>query len=235
MRGYDNIPENEDILLDLPFYEGVGTITRDQAKPHHQDVTLINAPTWDTVASGLGVLTFDGTNQRFELDGAACADLDFIAGDYSLSAWINWIDNSSSYIIMGRYQVDVSGWELYLYGAGGPNYLTLRHHHAGTLVNGNPRSGCYSLGWTPGAWWFMGLSRTGGGEAIHYRNGVALPMFTSGLVDPETDAHDLTNSRFTKDANWYEGSIWKPRIWNRALSASEWLNIFEKERDWFGV
>ena len=35
MMGYDKISLNEDILLDLPFSEGVGVITHDQAKPHH--------------------------------------------------------------------------------------------------------------------------------------------------------------------------------------------------------
>ena len=86
MKGYDNVPENEDILLDLPLYEGVGTITRDQAKPHHQDVDLILTPTWDTVAgTGLGVITTDGiTNEYLNLAAASCVDLDFTAGDYSI-------------------------------------------------------------------------------------------------------------------------------------------------------
>jgi len=239
MRGYDKISENADMLLDLPFYEGVGAITRDQAKPHHQDVILANVPTWDSVASGLGVLTFDGLADYFYLDDAACVDLDFIAGDYSLGCWLNWTDNALSQIVIARYQLDHSGWELYLTKVGAPEYLTLRHHHAGTLVppvTGNPRSGCYSIGWTPGIWWFMGLSRTGGGEAQHYQNGVALTMSTSGLVDPETCSRDLVGGiRFTKDANYYKGSMWRPRIWNRALTAAEWLTIFEAERDWFGV
>jgi len=237
LRGYDNIPENDDILLDLPFYEGVGTITRDQAKPHHQDVILVNGPAWTTLASGLVVLDFDGTNDYLELDGAACADLDFIAGDYSLGAWVNWTDTSTSVNVMGRYELNVSGWELYFYG--GPNYLTLRHHHAGTLVPpiiGQPRSGCYSIGWTPGTWWLMGLSRTGGGEAFHYRNGIAIPISTSGLADPETSANDLViGSRYTKNADRYKGQMWRPRIWQRALTASGWMNLFETERGWFGV
>ena len=238
MRGYDKIPENEDLLLDLPFYEGTGTITRDQAKPHHQDVELKNTPTWDTLASGLGVLTFDNTsNQYIELDHAACVDLDFMAGDYSLGCWMRWEDTGTSLMVMGRYKLDVSGWELYLFRAGGPiDYLSLRHHHAGTLVGGNPRSGCYSVGWLPDIWWFMGLSRTGGGEAQHYRNGIALAMGTGGLVDPETCGQDLViGTRYTKDTNFFKGSIWRPRIWNRALTAAEWLIMFEKERTGFGV
>lgn len=235
MRGYDKIVENADILLDLPFYEGVGTITRDQAKPHHQDVLLINTPTWEILASGIGVLAFNGATEYLELANANCLDLDFIAGDYSLAAWLRWEDTTTSEIVMGRYELNVSGWELYLTRTG-IDSLTLRHHHAGTLVGGNPRSGCYSVGWIPEIWCFMGLSRTGGGEAIHYRNGIALTMITGGMVDPETCSQDLViGSRFTKNTNWYRGKLWRPRIWGRILTAAEWFNIFEQERDWFGV
>lgn len=282
MIGYDKRPEYEDILLDLPFYEGVGTITRDQAKPHHQNVDL-NTPgagsfIWDRVAfgrsafdssfaidgasfdsgktsfglgfsldypspAGAGHLTFvrvgGGAGQGVYLDCAAanCVDLDFIAGDYSLGIWFCWETTGASQIIIGRYEVDVSGWELYLWRAIGPiDYLTLRHHHAATLVAGNPRSACYSVGWTPDTWWFMGVSRTGGGEGLFYRNGVAIYTTPGGLVDPETCPQDLVlGTRFSKDSDWYKGQMWRPRVWPRILSANEWLNIFEEEREQFGV
>ena len=224
--------------MDLPFYEAAGAITRDQAKPHHQDVTLINTPTWETIASGLCVITLDSvTHEYLELDTAACVDLDFQGGDYSVCVWFNWTDTMTSQNIMGRWATDISGWEVYLYaGLGGQNYLTLRHHHAGTLVGANPRSACYSTDWTPGTWHFMSISRTGGAEAIHYRNGEALTVVTGGLVDPETCNQDLTMGvRYTKNADYYKGKLWRPRAWARALTAAEWALIFEKERDWFGV
>lgn len=252
MIGYDKIPEHEGTLLDLPFYEGIGTITRDQAKPHHQDVLLINTPTWESLESEfdfgfdsgfdfgvpLGVLSFNNVSQEYiELDDASCVDLDFIAGDYSIGEWIRWEDTSTSLNIMGRYELNVSGWEHYLFRAGGPiDYLTTRHHHAGTLVGANARSGCYSAGWLPDIWWFMGISRFGGGEAFHCRNGIALTMATGGLVDPETCNQDLTiGTRWQKNGDFYKGKRYRLRIWNRALAASEWLQIFEKERRFFGV
>ena len=237
MKGYDNIPENEDMLLDLPFYEGVGTVTRDQAKPHHQNVLLVNTPAWAAVPGGLGIIAFDNTAHDYlELANAACVDLDFIAGDYSLGCWFNWGDTGTSLNIMGRYELNIGGWELYLFGAAGINYLTLRHHHAGTLVGGNPRSACYSTAWLPNKWWFIGISRTGGGEAQHYRNGIPVTMFTGGLADPETSGSDLVvGARYSKDTDFFLGGKWRPRIWDRALSALEWMNLFEKERAWFGV
>lgn len=238
MKGYDNISVNHQLLIDLPFYEGTGTITRDQAKPHHQDVDLVLAPTWDSVAlSDLGVISLDGTTDEYlELAGASCADLNFTTGDYSIGGWVNWgngTDNDQT--VLGRYVDSTNGWELYLSDNGAADrYLTMRHHHAGGAA---VRTACYSEDWTYDTWWFMGISRSGT-AAQHYRNGAAITTTCSvgGLEDPETCVADLViGIRSTKSENHLCGSQWRPRIWNRELSASEWLMIFESERDLFGV
>lgn len=238
MTGYDNISVNHQLLLDLPFYEGVGTITRDQAKPHHEDVDLVLTPTWDSVArSDLGVLSFDGTTHEYlNLAGASSADLNFTTGDYSIGTWVTWgngTDNDQT--VIGRYVDSANGWELYFSDNGGTDrYLTQRHHHAAGTVT---RTGCYSSDWTYDTWWFIGISRSGV-SAQHYRNGAAITTTctATGLEDPETCAADMViGIRETKDANHLYGSQWRPRIWDRSLSASEWLQIFESERDMFGV
>jgi len=234
VKGYDLISANADMLLDLPFYEGTGTITRDQAKPHHQDVTLVATPTWDT-ANGLSVMTFDGAAEYLELANADSADLDFTSGDYSIGMWFKWVVGSPTLMLIGRNQVDVSGWELYLYDGGGADRtLTLRHNHAGGAAL---RTACYSVGWARDAWWFAGISRSGI-AAVHYRNGIALTTTHSagGLEDMETCARDMViGARYTKDANFFNGSMWRPRVWSRALTAIDWLNIYESERDLLGV
>ena len=273
MFGYDNVLENDSLLLDLPFYEGAGIITRDQSKAHHQDIDLINAPEWDWnrygkgsfcigfasgydksnydisafssafskafhTGEGIGTIKFDGgefVDHYIEIATVDSLDLDFTSGDYSYGVWFYWTTYENTQMLIGRYKLDVSGWEIYLY-RGASAILTQRHHHAGTLVGGNPRSACYSIGWNVAGWHFFGTSRVGGGNAIHYRNGVAVTTITGGLVDPETNAGDLViGARYTKDANFFRGSQWRPRLWNRAVSANEWLNIFEKERRFFGV
>jgi hypothetical protein len=238
MTGYDNLSVNHQILLDLPFYEGTGTVTRDQAKPHHQDVDLVLTPPWGSVAlSDIGVISFDGTTHEYlELAGANCADLNFTTGDYSIGAWFTWGDGTDDdQTVIGRYVDSTNGWELYLSDNGTTDrYLTMRHHHAaGAAV----RTACYSEDWDYDTWWFVGISRSGI-AAQHYRNGAAIATTCSigGLEDPETCAADLViGIRSTKDANHLYGSQWRPRIWDRALSASEWLQIFESERHWFGV
>lgn len=186
-----------------------------------------------TLASGLGVLEFNGLSEYLELASADCADLDFISGDYSIGCWINWASGNPSQIVIGRYELNVGGWEVYLFDPG--MTLTLRHHHAATLVDGNPRSACWSAGWDFDTWCLMGISRTGGGNAIHYRNGVALTT-TGDLVNPETCSQDLVaGARYTKDANYFKNKLWRPRAWGRALSAEEWAQLFEYEKHWFGM
>ncbi len=87
MIHYDDAPINRGMLLDLPFREATGIITQDVAKPHHP-VTLVNTPTWASLASGLSVLDLDGSTEYLQSLNADTADLGFTTGDYSVSAWI---------------------------------------------------------------------------------------------------------------------------------------------------
>lgn len=241
MMGYDKISLNEDILLDLPFSEGVGVITHDQAKPHHiltQNVPGGGSFTWDNLVSNYPILEFasvgGGPTDGVYLDcpAADTADLDFTAGDYSIGCWLNWTSGDDSQIIVGRYHVSNDGWELYLYEDGAVRRLTLRHHHAGGAAL---RTATYSEDWTQDVWCLLGISRSGV-NGLHYRNGVAVAVLGDALEDPELCGNDLViGARYTKDANWYEGKQSHVRLWDRALSAAEWMQIFETERDRYGV
>lgn len=242
--GFDKIRVHDGLLLGLPFREATGTVTRDVAKPHHGPVTLIGTPTWASLAANdLGILSFNGVTDYLECAAALTADLNFTSGDYSIVSWINWIDTGSSVMVMGRYGVDLDGWEVYFY-AGAQDFLQLRHHHASfcppdqvPCPPGFPRTGAYSGGWTPGSWYLMGITRSGAYPRM-YRNAQALTVgySTGGVYDPDTCNRDLViGTRFTKDADWYSGLEWNPRIWNRELSSDEMSFIFERERAWFGL
>jgi len=227
---YDSLSIKQGVLLDLPMREGIRAVTHDVSKAH-LPMTFVNTPTWAELTTGNSVIEMDGINQYLQCLNASCTDLDFIAGDYSVSGWINWTDTGNSEIIIGRYELDVGGWELYLTNVGAVDHLTMRHHHAGTIVDGNPRTGSDSVGWTPGVWHHFGISRSGA-VAQHYMDGVALAMTysTGGMVDPETTVQDLViGTRFTKNANWYDGQIDGFVIHNRALTAREWAMIYEIE------
>lgn len=246
LYGYDNIPKNDSILLDLPVREGVGIITQDIAKPHHP--MTLNDPgggsfSWGALASGLTALEFVTAGSGFtdgvyiDSPAAETADLNFTSGDFSLAAWINWAWNGQSSIMLGRYGINLDGWETFLDISGGLNTLSHRHHHSSLAPNNN--SSCFSTGWTPGAWAFLGISREGGNLfPLHYRNGKSLTMTyeSSGMLDPDSCNRDLVvGCRYTKDANWFKGKMWRPRIWERALPASEWAKIFNHEKSLFGL
>jgi len=230
---YDNIRYNQEMLLDLPLREGTGIITQDVAKPHHV-VDLINTPTWPPRDTDLMTLLFNGTSEYMECEGATCTDLDFISGDYSIGCWFYWESGGDDdQHLIGRYDVDTpdtDGWELYLYGPTGS--LNLRHHHEGAASD---RTACYSYGWTRGVWLFMGVSRDGG-VADFYRNGAAVTTTCSvgGLIDPLTSAEDLTiGVRYSKDSEHFKGMLWRMRVWDRALTAADWMNIYLHEKRWF--
>lgn len=243
---YDKKSVYHNLLLALPFREATGLITRDRATPHHQDVDLVGAPSWVSLANGLGVLDFNAAAVSHYLECLAVntADLNFTTGDYSIAVWVNHKDTGhfQPKIVVGRYGVDLDGWEIYLETNAilGVHYLEHRHHHASHAPT--LRTGCYSTGWTPDTGWaLIGITRhKSGGVSYpqHYRNGTLLEMtwVTGGMLDPDTCNRDLViGARFTKDQDWYDGRMWNLRIWNRELSEDEMRFLFNCERHWFGV
>jgi len=227
---YDNISYNQEMLLDLPLREGIGTVTMDVAKPHHV-VNLINTPTWTALDTDLMTLNFDGTTEYMECAGAVSADLNFMAGDYSVGGWFNWADSvHDSQILIARYEVSVSGWEVYLTEAGALRYLSLRHHHA---AGATLRTGAFSLGWAYGTNWHFGISRIGT-TAYMYRNGRPVATTSDVLIDPETSAQDLNiGVRYTKDSNYFSNMRGRIIISGKALTAEEWLNMYEHQARWY--
>jgi len=228
---YDKLAIKQGILLDLPMREAIRAVTHDKARPHHP-IDLINTPTWVQLATNLGVIGLNGVNEYLECPNADSLDLDFIAGDFSIGGWINWADNGGAEIVIGRYEIDVSGWEVYLELNGGIDYLSIRHHHAGGVL---VRTGSFSVGWDRGVWTHFGISRVGGVITM-YRNGVAVAVTTTvgGMEDPETCAQDLViGTRFTKNANYLEAQIQGFTIHGRVLTAAEWAAIYADEEGMF--
>ncbi len=224
---YDNLGTNRQAVLDLPFREGVGIITQDVAKPHHP-VSLVNTPTWESIASGLGVLALNGTTEYLESDSGDTGDLNFTSGDFTLAAWLRWESGEDSQIVMGRYAISIDGWELYLYAP--TTLLTLRMHHA---TGAALRTAVYSDGWSQDTWHQMFVVRSGT-SATFYRNGVALTTAGDVLEDPDTATRDLViGARYTKDTNFFNGKLWRSRAWDRALSAEEVRVLYDREKRWF--
>ena len=227
---YDSISYNQEMLLDLPLREGIGIITQDVAKPHHV-VNLINTPTWTALDTGLMTLNFDGTTEYMECAAATCTDLDFTSEDYSVGGWFNWANSiHDSQILIGRYEVFVSGWEIYLTESGANRYLSLRHSHAGGATN---RTSASSLGWAYDTNWHFGISRIGT-TAYMYRNGQPVTTTSEVLIDPETCVEDLViGVRYSKDANYFCNMRGRIIVSGKALSASDWLSMYKNQQGWY--
>ncbi len=245
--GYDNLAINRGLLLGLPFREGAGILTQDTSKPR-RTLTLTDPGggsfAWANLATGLPYLQFTaiggGATDGVYLvcPAADTGDLNFTTGDYSIGGWINWdATGGFSEIIIGRYSTEVDGWDIYLNISGGRNTVSHRHHHS-SLGAGNLKSECFSTGWTPGNWYFVGISRSGL-YPLHYRNAIPLEMDYGGLpmLDPDTSNRDLVlgTRGTTKDANWYRGYMWNMRVWGRALPQEDWFFALNAEGHWFGV
>lgn len=242
-KGYDNLIDlNFGSLMDLSFQKGAGaagTYLEDVAKPHHQGAMLVGPPTWGHAAPGnKNILTFSGAGHYLECPAANTVDLNFTTGDYTLAVWINWLTNAGTQIVMGRYELDVSGWEFYL-TEGAFNFLTLRHNHASG--GADTRDACFSTGWDFATWWLCAVTVTkAGGTSYpqHYRNGVAVETTwdAGGVKDADTCPQDLVvGCRYSKNTNFFVGNMYRPRIWNRALSAYEIKLLFTMERSFFSV
>lgn len=233
MIGYDKVDLDYKLLFHLQEREGAGLLAHDSAKPHHI-LTLHGPPTWVSLARGLSVLDFNGAGDYLDCPAAMTADMDFTSGDYSIGGWIYHNATATSKMIIGRYGLDLDGWELYLYDSITHFYLQLRHHHGSLATD---RTGCYSQNWVNGAWHFFGISRSGA-YPLHYRNGDPVPVTydPSGLNDPDPCNRDLVvGCRYTKNTDWYAGQNWGLRVWDRALSAEDWMRLFYIEKGWFGM
>jgi hypothetical protein len=246
MIGFDKIDINEDLLIGLPFEEGTDLFAYDRAKPHHiltQNVPGGGSFSWGNEATGVPYIEFvtlgagvtDGV--YFDCPAVNTVDLDFTNDDYSIGGWINWEWNGTSSLIIGRYGVDLDGWEIYLDISGGLNTVSQRHHHSSLAPNNN--SNCYSTGWTPSNWWLLGISRSGASlYPQHYRNAEPLDMSyeDTGMLDPDTCNRDLViGCRYTKNANWYKSKMWNLRVWGRCLTQEDWSFILHREGNWFGL
>ncbi|KKL74947.1 hypothetical protein LCGC14_2059800 [marine sediment metagenome] len=228
---YDNLGYNRQMLLDLPFREGIGTITQDVAKPHHP-VTLVGAPAWNALDSGKMALTLAGFGggDYAQCLNADCTDLGFTSSDFSIGGWFTWEDTAEdSQILIGRYEVSVGGWELYMTEVGALRYMTLRLHHAG---GASARTAGFSLGWAFGTLAHFGVSKIGSSMQF-YRNGEPITTVSDVLIDPETTTQDLViGIRYTKDANLLSGRLPRLVVAGEGLSANDWRAMYRQQRDY---
>lgn len=228
--GYDNWRPNQGMLLDLPFREGTGTITRDWAKPYHDPATLVGTPTWSAlVAHDQVVLDFTpGNPDRIVIAAAASTDLNFTGGAFSGAVWIA-PDAYGNRYLMHKSSVG-NGWAFWISSTS--PYLVFTTEQAGPTYQSTTGGAGLALS----TWQFIGFSRSGAVGRV-YLNGADRTAVPATHVNPVTAAAADIYFGTTAGggAGFYDGFMWRPRIWGRALAAWEFAAIYQAERDLFGV
>lgn len=226
---YDRWRPDQDLLLDLQLREGTGTITRDWAKPYHDPATLTGAPAWTNAANDLTYLAFDPANpDRIVILAADSTDLNFTSGSFSGAMWIAPDAYGNRYLYMkGGAE---TGWSFWLSGTS--PYLVFTTEQAGPTYQST--DGGANLALT--AWQCVGFTRSGATGRV-YLNGVDVTATPATHVNPASAAAGdfYIGTTVGAGAGWYDGRLWRPRIWNRALAAWEMDAIYQAERDLFGV
>lgn len=227
MIGYDNLAVNMQMLLDLRFLEGTGTPTQDWAKAHHV-CTLVGTPTWQALANDLGYLDFVAGNPDYIRSlQAATVDLDFTTGAFTLLAWIR-PDALGNRNFFTRGVNVTDGWFMWMDVNGAINFTTNQ-----AAASQNTAGGVADA--IVGTWTMIGCTRAGASVRT-FSNGIDTTGTPAVHIDPLTANRNLyIGVNDLAGAGWYDGDMWRPRILGRQLSASQMLDIFERERDLFGV
>lgn len=233
MIGYDKYPLYKDLLVDLRFEEYSGVITRDLARPHHSNPTLVNGVAWSKVGK-LSILDFDDTAFHYvRINNADSADCNFTTESFSGALW--WYSDDVSpfawFICRGAY--DTSGWMFQVNGDNPGVILETVQAGPSTIVSG---ASLASTGALTNTWRFLGFTRNGTSVRI-YCNGIDRTDFIGAhnAILPTAVEHLHFGSYDNAGSGYSDGKMWRPRVWSRCLSPAEMRYIFQTERHLFGV
>ena len=232
MIGYDNHRLNHGLLLDLTMEEvsgAAGDYIFDRARPHHE--CLLHGATigWTELASGLNVMDFTAaTPDWIDCPAGDTADLDFVAGNFSVGCWFNVDSLAANRSIMCRGLLDTDGWHCQALMDGS---IVLYTNQAAADQYSQSYAGLIQVGFSS----LVGFSRDEGSVRC-FINGVDVTETAGTHLDPTTANRELHIGIYDNETGSpWEGQLWRPRIWGRALEEWEFKQIFEMERHWFGV
>ena len=197
------------------FDEGSGTTAADSSGTGNTG-TLINGPAWTTGKVGNGALSFDGADDYVNIPSSAIYDF---AGDFTVSAWVNIpVGGAQGFAgIVGRANGPLSRlWVL-------EPILTNRADFqlSTTVVQHNAINNNFVQGQ-----WQLVTGVLNGTTATMYVNAVAgTPKTISGdFTGLSGNPVSIGSLRIT--INPINASIDEIRIYNRALSAAEILDVY---------
>jgi hypothetical protein len=215
----DGLVLNLDAAVDAS-YSG-GTTWRDLAGSNNG--TFINMDGTNFSSDNGGLLSFDGSNEKIEIQDNSSLD---ITSEISLEAWVyatksNGIQNvickssntqNNAYI----FPRTNNGWTQCTF------YLN---------INGWKQ---LAASWPSRNQWHHTIGVYGGGYQRIYINGQQSAI-TSRTGSISTNSNPLTLGVQPGYSEWFGGSISNARVYNRALTATEVLQNYNATRHRFGV
>ena len=227
-------------VLNIPLFEGIGlSYVKDDAPAHHP-VQMIHSPTWVQLSSGVWVLDFDGTNDYLNIATAFAGDLKMSSAPgstgFSGCAWVyaDLITNMRAIIgCCGAW--DTAGWGLFI-DSGSNRGVTL-YRHGGDHKYAFTGEGTYAA--YQSAWCLVGFSYRAASApyTMIFFNGLNYPLQygQDGVYVPVTNAYEFRMAWDREGSSKYDGKMGGQRVWQRWVSPAEHMQIFNAEREFFGV
>lgn len=217
----NSISTSGDLLLlldasDITSYPKTGTTWTDLSGKGNNG-TLANGPTYNS--SNAGSIVFDGSNDCVTL--ATNSVFNFGTGDFSIFCWIRTSKVSSANTIFSLDDT-ASGNGIMLFS----NVTTgvFRTWVAGQVLNS-------SASIANGLWNHVGITRRSG-TVYQYINGVQVGSFSAPGTVLTTQIPRFGNAN-NSNANMFQGNISMCHIYNRALSDSEALDMYNSTKSKF--
>jgi hypothetical protein len=207
--------------------EGSGTTVYDSSGRGHTG-TFVNSPTWVTGKVGGGALSFDGVSSFVRIPSSV--DFDFHTnGEFSVSAWVYPSSTGARVSAVSRSMNNL--WHCCTIEQS--NATKFETEYVTRTVTGTPssRGDGSNLGYGPNSWHHVVGVKTTDGVVHVYVDGVkgadSAPITNP---DPDLSGLDITiGSRrsITPDSIW-NGYIDDVRVYNRALSSSDIIELFNQ-------
>ncbi|MEW6617210.1 MAG: LamG-like jellyroll fold domain-containing protein [Patescibacteria group bacterium] len=202
------------------FDEGTSTLAYDNSG-YGNNGTLYNTPTWQgsiNCKAG-GCLDFNGTNQYTRVSSNTTLDL---AGVGTVAAWIkipsSWSGSLYPNVVSKGANAgwDTDGWSLYAFGPAS-NAIGVGFRNGGTTLNVAFTNSLKDQ-------WIHIVGVWNGSMVYIYQNGV-LKNSTGQAINPPSTSSPVTIAR-DNGGQYFDGLIDEVRIYNRALTATEILQMY---------
>jgi cysteine-rich repeat protein len=203
-----------------PFDDVEGGITKDIQSSH--EGTVIDSKI--VLGKFENSLEFDGVNDYVEIPHSP--DFDFSTA-FSVSVWFNidTLTKNQGLVYKGPYNNQWGTWSLNYAQSGNVDGLKFILGNAGTIVNGKvPTSGV----------WHHVVATYDGINAILYLDGV-LDSSTSVISPLLIGNHPIHLGRYYGDSTnrYFDGKMDDLMVFNKALTASEVINLFNEGESGF--